>query len=222
MISALTTNVSHFFREPHHFELLSEIGLPSVRTLIDNGDRIRIWSAGCSNGQEPFSIAMHMLNAAPSLSSADFKVLATDLDPQVVSFAAQGIYEERMVGGVSSEFKSKFAHEKDCKLHISPSVKNLVAFRELNLLSNWPMRHKFDAIFCRNVVIYFDLETQEKLWPRFHQVLKPGGLLFLGHSERISSPPSFGFKAIGTTAYQKKSETDLHSSIVTGGLHGAS
>lgn len=222
MISALTTNVSHFFREPHHFELLSQHMLPGVEKLIDARERIRIWSAGCSNGQEPYSIAMHMLGFKPSLSNADFRILATDVDPKVVEFADQGIYEDKHLDGISADFRSKFVGLGDKKHSISEQIKNIVTFRELNLLSNWPMRHQFDIIFCRNVVIYFDQETQEELWPRFHQMLKPGGLLFLGHSERISSPPTFGFKTIGTTAYQKVVGTEQKSTNASGGHHGTS
>lgn len=222
MISALTTNVSHFFREPHHFDLLSQYMLPGVQNLIEGGDRIRVWSAGCSNGQEPYSIAMHMLGSMPSLSSADFKILATDVDPKVVAYAVQGAYENQQIDGLSADFRSKYVNMRESKNFISDEIKKVVAFRELNLLSKWPMRHQFDVIFCRNVVIYFDLETQEKLWPRFHQMLKPGGLLFLGHSERIASPPKFGFKTIGTTAYQKGVGTEQQSTIASGGLHGTS
>jgi len=222
MISALTTNVSHFFREPHHFEMLSEFVLPSVKDIADLGGRIRIWSAGCSNGQEPYSIAMHMLDSMPSLASADFKILATDVDPKVVDFASHGKYSAKTANGILPHLKSKFAEQKDDGFQISQNIRNQVTFRELNLLSDWPMRFQFDAIFCRNVVIYFDLETQENLWPRFHKMLKPGGLLFLGHSERITSPSMFGFRTIGTTTYQKHSGTEPQLSIASGGTHGTS
>ena len=221
MISALTTNVSHFFREPHHFDLLSAHMLPGLNSRVAQKDRIRIWSAGCSNGQEPYSIAMHMMDKLPSLSDADFRVLATDVDPKVVAFAKEGVYETRVSAGISEENKKQFLHWSEDSFRVSKKIHDCVAFRELNLLAQWPMQHKFDAIFCRNVVIYFDVATQEKLWQRFYQALKPGGLLFLGHSERIGTPSQFGFKTIGTTAYQKEDGEKQRPSQTSGGFYGA-
>lgn len=222
MVSALTTNVSHFFREPHHFELLSKYMMPNLRSGIGKSDRVRIWSAGCSNGQEPYSIVMHLLREEPSLASRDFKVLATDVDPKVIAFATQGEYAARQATGISGQDKSAFTTEDGDMIAVSEHVRSLITFRELNLLSRWPMRHQFDVIFCRNVVIYFDLETQEELWRRFHQVLKPRGLLFLGHSERVAAPAKFGFTTIGTTAYQKSDDQMLASSFASGGQYGTS
>ncbi|MFL4471213.1 protein-glutamate O-methyltransferase CheR [Tateyamaria armeniaca] len=221
MISALTTNVSHFFREPHHFALLSKTILHGLRTRIDGGEPIRIWSAGCSNGQEPYSIAMHLLREEPLIANADFKILATDIDPKVISFAKNGAYDQNLLNGVTPENKSKFMQADGDLLRVTEHLKTLVSFRELNLLAEWPMRRQFDAIFCRNVVIYFDQQTQERLWPRFKKVLKPGGLLFLGHSERISTPTQFGFKTVGTTAYQKD-DGAAQPSLLSGGQYGTS
>ncbi|WP_299731692.1 protein-glutamate O-methyltransferase [uncultured Tateyamaria sp.] len=222
MISALTTNVSHFFREPHHFDLLSEAIRPGLQQRIAAGDRIRVWSAGCSNGQEPYSIAMHLLREEPSIAQADFKILATDIDPKVVSFAQNGVYAESLVNGVSAQDKAKFMRSEGDEVRVADEVSRHISFRELNLLSDWPMRHQFDVIFCRNVVIYFDQETQERLWPRFHKMLRPGGLLCLGHSERISAPAQFGFKTIGTTAYKKDDASKSSTSLLSGGQNGTS
>lgn len=205
MISALTTNVSHFFREPHHFDLLCEHLLPVFRKRIALGGRIRIWSAGCSNGQEPYSIAMHLCRAEPKLARADFRILATDIDPNVVAFASHGTYPAQQLEAVTEQDKKDFfqpAKADAASLTVSDELKNLISFKELNLLGDWPMRQKFDAIFCRNVVIYFDTQTQEKLWPRYRNALGPDGVFFLGHSERIATPGAFDFSTIGPTAYR--------------------
>lgn len=203
MISALTTNVSHFFREPHHFDTLNTVVLPHIRERLKSRDRIRIWSAGCSNGQEPYSIAMYLLHAEPSLKDRDFKILATDIDPKVIAFAERGLYSFEQIELISDAYKSKFMSGTQDALGFTAQLRSLVTFRELNLLAPWPMKYPFDAIFCRNVVIYFDLATQEALWPRFHTSLRKDGVLFLGHSERIAAPANFGFKTIGTTTYKK-------------------
>jgi chemotaxis protein methyltransferase CheR len=210
MISALTTNVSHFFRENHHFDIFAQKILPSAIDRIRSGDRFRVWSAGCSNGQEAYSVAMTALEAFPELAELDFKILATDIDPNVVTFAARGIYPERLVSGIPAPLLSKYfsmstSEKEDPEYTISEHLKSLVTFKELNLLAEWPMKQKLDAIFCRNVVIYFDLKTQNKLWPRFHQQLTPDGYLFLGHSERIGVPDLAGFKNVGPTSYRPTS-----------------
>jgi len=205
MISALTTNVSHFLREPHHFELLTERLLPLFRRRISAGERIRIWSAGCSNGQEPYSIALHMCRSEPALIEADFKILATDIDQNVIAFAKRATYPVSQLDALRREDKSKFFFDtvdsEIPSLTVTESIRSLISFRELNLLESWPMRQKFDAIFCRNVIIYFDIETQEGLWPRFRGALDREGLLFLGHSERIVNASAFGFSKIGPTSY---------------------
>ena len=222
MISALTTNVSHFFREPHHFEMLSNALLPRLQRRIKDGDRIRIWSAGCSNGQEPYSIAMHMLRIAPDLAKADFKILATDIDPKVVEFARAGTYRAQLLSGVSEKDRARFFQGESDELTVTESIRELVTFRELNLLADWPMRQRFDAIFCRNVVIYFDIETQERLWPRFHNALVEDGVFFLGHSERIATPETLGFKPTGPTAYRKSAASSRHQTAYQGGQNGTS
>ncbi len=222
MISALTTNVSHFFREPHHFELLTQRLAPRLKHRILSGDRIRIWSAGCSNGQEPYSIAMHLVGREPALADADFKILATDIDPKVVTFAQQGTYPSQFLSGLSQDDTSRFMQDADGGLRVVDTIRKCVAFRELNLLADWPMRQRFDAIFCRNVVIYFDLETQARLWPRFREALADDGMFFLGHSERVMSPDVVGFTSIGPTAYMKTPATTAQSAPHSGGRNGTS
>lgn len=209
LISALTTNVSHFFRETHHFDALCDhvrAAMPSLR----NGARLRIWSAGCSNGQEAVSAAIRLLQHFPDIAGLDLRILATDIDPEVVRFARQGAYPMKFLSGVSdSILKRYFIPVPDQNgtqtFVIGQNVKKLVRFNELNLLAPWPMQGHFDVIFCRNVVIYFDLLTQESLWPRFQEMLTPDGLFFLGHSERIADPARFGFACSGPTIYRRVS-----------------
>jgi chemotaxis protein methyltransferase CheR len=205
LISALTTNVSHFFREKHHFETLVQHVAASMPKL-KNGSSLRIWSAGCSNGQEAVSIAIRLLSAFPQIDSFDVRILATDIDPEVISFAKLGNYPQKFMNGVNAIDTEKYFVASSTingeeTFSTSNKIKNLIRFNELNLLRPWPMKGLFDVILCRNVVIYFDLDTQNALWPRFRDALKPDGLLFLGHSERISTPSNFGFECSGPTTY---------------------
>ncbi len=207
MISSLTTNVSHFFREDHHFERLVQEVLPGLRKKIEAGQRVRIWSAGCSNGQEPYTIAMSILENYALPEQADLRILASDIDPKVVAFARRGAYDERMVSGVAAELLEKyFTRQKTgtgTTWVTSQQLKRLISFRELNLLKPWPMQGKFDVIFCRNVVIYFNEETQQELWKNFARILHPGGWLFLGHSERVSEHYLDLLSPAGMTTYRR-------------------
>lgn len=206
MISALTTNVSHFFREQHHFDILTNTAIPDLIRSVENGQRLRIWSAGCSNGQEAYSIAIALLDKFPQLAELDFRILATDIDPQVVAFAKAGIYPKRMASNLSPEYLKRYFTETELNgeaAHcVNDSLKSKIVFKEMNLLSDWPIKNPMDIIFCRNVVIYFDLKTQNKLWPRFRSVLSETGYLFLGHSERITDPSICGFMNDGPTSYR--------------------
>lgn len=206
LISALTTNVSHFFREEHHFNTLkTEVDrcLPRLRA----GGSMRIWSAGCSNGQEALSAAMTLTEHVPDIANLDVRILGTDIDPEVIRFARQAVYPQRLLGGVSKGLLSKYFEQVEgptAGAHFTArnDLKNMIRYNELNLLSRWPMKKKFDVILCRNVVIYFDLKTQEDLWPHFHATLASDGVLFLGHSERIADPAKFGFSCTGPTTYR--------------------
>lgn len=205
MISALTTNVSHFFREKHHFEILTDRILKPQRTTFTRGGKLRIWSAGCSNGQEPLSIAMSVLEALPEIKDFDFKVLATDIDPNVVSFASEAIYPQRFLSAIPNNLLKKYFNPVETAegpgQKATDVLTSKIVYKELNLLNDWPMTRLMDAIFCRNVVIYFDQKTQDTLWPRFRQQLKPTGCLFLGHSERIATPSESNFFTDGPTTY---------------------
>ncbi|WP_375690802.1 CheR family methyltransferase [Pseudooceanicola sp. LIPI14-2-Ac024] len=202
MISALTTNVSHFFRESHHFAMLRDRVLPPLIDRARAGGRVRIWSAGCSSGQEPYSIAMAVLQAAPDMAQRDVLILGSDIDPKILAMAEEACYSGQQVSGIPPELRGNFLQERGDSYRVAPQVARLVRFRELNLLRPWPMKGQFDVIFCRNVVIYFDQPTQSSLWPRFHQALAPGGWLFVGHSERISDDATHLYLSMGQTAYR--------------------
>ena len=201
MISVLTTNVTSFFRESHHFDLLrDEVLVPRMKA----GGRMRIWSSACSTGQEPYSIAITILKADAEAARRDIRVLATDIDPAVLERARAGTYPTSQATGLPREDAQRFFFEDGSNWRAKPALTELVAFRELNLLTPWPMKGRFDAIFCRNVVIYFDDDTQRKLWPRFEAALEPGGWLFLGHSERIQDGVATSLERAGVTAYRKR------------------
>jgi len=202
MISALTTNVSHFFRESHHFDTLRNEVLPPLVTKIRTGGRARLWSAGCSNGQEAWSMAMTVLEVMPDAPEHDLKILATDIDPLVVEKGRSATYDAQMVAGVDPALRKRFFETSDGQHRLIAAARSLVSFHELNLHATWPMRGPFDVIFCRNVVIYFDAETQDRLWSRFAEVLAPGGWLMVGHSERVPVAPASRFVTAGITTYR--------------------
>ncbi len=203
-LSALTTNVSHFFREEHHFEFLKQNICSEIKSITSKGGKYRVWSAGCSTGQEIYSILMTFSEELRDLSKIDIKFLATDIDPEVVEYAKTGIYSNSQAKNISeSRINAHFLKNEDGDYEISERLKKMVTFRRLNLLTDWPMKSKFDVIFCRNVVIYFDEKTQNDLWRRFSEILNTGGYLFIGHSERIQDPRSYSMEAAGITTYRK-------------------
>ena len=205
LIYALTTNVTSFFREKHHFDYLEAEVLPALSDRLAAGGRVRFWSAGCSTGMEPYSLAMIALDRLGADASGDFRILATDLDPNVLTVARRGRYPaaalDKLPQGYLDRFFRPAADEPD-SYDVAPDVRAPVRFRQLNLLEAWPMRGTFDAIFCRNVVIYFDQETQRALWPRFAAACAPGGHIFLGHSERLQADAAHTFTAVATTTYR--------------------
>ncbi|MEK6747967.1 MAG: protein-glutamate O-methyltransferase [Pseudomonadota bacterium] len=204
-INAITTNLTSFFREMHHFEYLAETVLPE---LMRNNParRIRIWSAGCSTGEEPYSIAITLQRAIPKIETWDIKILATDLDTNVLTRAKNGVYDAERIADVASDVKQKyFLHGGDTnpgKVRVNSEVRELVTFNQLNLMNGWPMKGPFDVIFCRNVVIYFDKPTQKVLFERYADLLVKGGHLFIGHSESLFKVTN-RFKLIGNTIYQR-------------------
>lgn len=203
-ISAVTTNVTSFFREPGHFDVLAEL-VPDFAARAEGGDRIRIWSAGCSSGEEPYSIAMTLRAHWPGMDRADLRILATDIDPGMVARARRGVYTAQQVGEDPPPLLRQNLNRQGNggDFAIDPSLKHSLRFEELNLLGPWPFTGLFDVIFCRNVVIYFDAPTRLGLWRRFAERLRPGGTLFVGHSERVDADLETLLEPCGVTQYRR-------------------
>jgi chemotaxis protein methyltransferase CheR len=206
MLSHLTTNFTRFFRENHHFEHLRDDVLPGLINRAKSGGRVRIWSAACSDGQEPYSIALTVLAMLPNAADYDFRILATDIDPKILETARMGAYDEGALESVSPAMRKQWFKEVDVngrrKFQVDDRVKKLITFNELNLMAQWPFKGNFDVIFCRNVVIYFDEPTQMKIWSRFASLLPEAGHLYIGHSERVSGDAKNLFDNIGITTYR--------------------
>lgn len=203
-INAITTNLTSFFREEHHFEYLANTVLPQLHA--SGKGKIRAWSAGCSSGEEPYSISL-TLNEYLPIKNWDVKVLATDLDSNVLQKASQGIYDIERIEGLSKSRKKKwflFDRNHIDIIKVQSSLQSLIRFKRLNLLESWPMKGRFDFIFCRNVMIYFNEETQERLLNRYADALNPGGYLFIGHSENMHGV-GVRFESLGKTIYRVKS-----------------
>ena len=201
MLTSLTTNVTKFFREPHHFEHLTTHVLSPARAT--RRTRLRLWSAACSTGQEAYSLAITLLSFWPEAASGDVKILATDIDRNVIATAEAAVYDEGQLEGVSAERRRRFFEPAgEGTLRLVESVRRLVSFRRLNLLENWPMQGQFEAIFCRNVVIYFDEPTQQRLWQKFVPRLAPEGALYIGHSERVTGSACANLQGDGVSTYR--------------------
>ena len=205
-INAITTNLTSFFREHHHFDFLSD----ELKHMLEQHDqrrlRLRTWSAGCSTGEEPYSLAMTLDEAIPDIGEHDIRILATDLDSNVVKTAAHGIYPMSGIAGLDKRCLKRWflrgKGEQAGKVMASPALRKLIDFHQLNLMHDWPMHGPFDVIFCRNVVIYFDDATKRTLFDRFANMLKPEGLLFVGHAETLRNISS-RFELIGKTIYRR-------------------
>jgi chemotaxis protein methyltransferase CheR len=207
-VNAITTNVTSFFRENHHFDYLQKVIIPELVT--DNKKltkrRLRIWSAGCSSGKEPYSIAMVLRECIPDIDSWDAKILATDLDSDILAVARQGIYPVDQVNDISPERRKRWFQSGSGAnantVRIDSTVRNLVHFKELNLIGDWPMKGMFDCVFYRNVAIYFARESQIQIVDRLANHIKPGGYLIVGHSESLFGVTN-RFESIGHTIYRK-------------------
>ncbi len=201
--NSITTNLTAFFREQHHFDYLANTLLPRLRKEKAGSRRLRIWSAGCSTGEEPYSLAMTVLENLPAHEHWDVKILATDLDSNVLETAQRGIYTMDRIKGISNQRLKRWflkgRHNKDA-VRVNPELQELISFRQLNLLRPWPFRGPFDFIFCRNVVIYFDKPTQKILFERYADMLELNSHLFIGHSESLFKVTD-RFKLIGQTIY---------------------
>lgn len=200
-INSLTTNLTYFFREPHHFDHLSQTVLP---TLLARGQkRIRIWSAGSSIGAEAYSIAMVLADALRGDKTIDARILATDIDTHVLEKGRAATYPLEDVNRIPERYQPYIKTNEELKnFQVKDPARSLVTFKPLNLLEDWPMNGPFDVIFCRNVVIYFDTPTQTALFNRFANLLAPGGYLYLGHSESMKEEVA-PLKPCGKTMYQR-------------------
>lgn len=203
MLDLISTNKTDFFREPKHFEFLRDGILPELALE----KKVRIWSSACSTGEEPYTIAITLYDGVSDPAQWDFKILASDLSTRVLAKAAAGLYDAERVRDVPLELVRRHffrgCGNNEGLLKIKPHLVAMVQFRRLNLMEErFPIKSPLDVIFCRNVMIYFDRPTQELLVNKFHRYLKPGGHLFIGHSESlqwITHP----FKSVGPTIYRK-------------------
>jgi chemotaxis protein methyltransferase CheR len=208
MLDAISTNTTSFWREPAHFDHFIQVALPrAVQASKKSRDSsIRIWSAGCSTGEEPYGLGMIVLDELKRAGLQDVKILATDLSTFVLSVARNGIYPENRVRAVPPLYRDKYfervAQGQERVFSVTKDVRALVHYARLNLMSTWPMKGPFDVIFCRNVMIYFDKATQARLVGRYFQLLRSGGLLYIGHSESLTGI-DHPYRYLKPTIYEK-------------------
>jgi chemotaxis protein methyltransferase CheR len=202
-INAITTNLTAFYREQHHFEYLQTTLIPELLRSKQHERQITVWSAGCSTGEEAYSIAITLLDNVPA--DWKIKILATDIDTRVLELASKGEYF-RDRSGLSDEILQRWfkkgVGKNQGKIKVKPALRQAVDFTSLNLVADWPGLKSFDFIFCRNVLIYFDRPTKERLVQRFSTLLPVGARLFIGHSESIHQL-DVCFRAVGNTIYQR-------------------
>ena len=208
LLDTISTNHTYFFREDDHLTWLGQTILPDILSLksVQNEGEIRIWSAGCSTGEEPYTLAMQILENDVLSSSTRIKMLATDLSTRVIDTAKIGMYKHDKIKTVPGSLLKKYFHKKKTgneeMYQVTRRVQNLITFNVLNLLSPFPFKKQFALIFCRNVMIYFDKQTQNRVVNKFYDVLKPGGYFVVGHSESLSSV-KHQFQYVAPTIYKK-------------------
>lgn len=206
-INAITTTVTSFFRENHHFEYLKNIFLPQLISVQQASKQLRIWSAGCSTGEEAYSIAI-AVSEMPSLDSWNIKILATDINEDALAIAKAGVYPKSSIENIESERKKRWflngIGKQEGYVLIKPELKQLITFKKYNLIGEWPPLDRFQIIFCRNVIIYFSKETQRILIERFANLLDSDGILVIGHSESLFKV-SNRFNLIENNVYEKMS-----------------
>ncbi|MCP5145799.1 MAG: protein-glutamate O-methyltransferase CheR [Gammaproteobacteria bacterium] len=206
-INAITTNLTAFFREHHHFDFLAKTVIPELEARNAATKKIRVWSAGCSTGEEPYSIAMTLLESVRRPEQWDIKVLATDLDSDVVAKAANGVYNDDRLKGMSEKrierWFSRGTGSNEGRVKVKRELRELITFKQLNLMHPWPFRGPFDLMFCRNVVIYFNKDTQRLLFKRYAELLPKDTCLFIGHSESLYNV-SDDFELVGNTIYRRR------------------
>jgi len=206
-INSITTNLTSFFRENHHFDFLRDKEFPALIKRNAGTKRVRVWSSASSTGEEPYSLAITAMETLSNeLNSWDIKILATDIDSDVLTKAKAGVYDFKRIEDLPNNIRSQYfirgTGMNENKVKVVPEVKNLLTFKQLNLLHEWPMKGIFDVIFCRNVIIYFDKKTQQELFSRYYESLAPGGLLMLGHSENLGDFQRY-FSNEGRTIFRK-------------------
>jgi len=205
LINAITTNKTDFFREPKHFDFLNEVVFPQFER--EGKKKIRIWSAGCSTGEEPYSLAITIAEYYQNKSLPDIKILSTDIDTNVLQQGEDGNYSVDVLSNVDRKIVKKYflkgTGSNEDFFSANENIKRFVFFRRLNLLDDaFPMKGEFDVIFCRNVVIYFDKQTRQNLFVKFHKYLNCKGCFFAGHSETLTGIND-KFRLIGNTIYRK-------------------
>lgn len=208
-IDAVTTNKTGFFREPRHFDYLRESALPILLSETgEQGQTIRAWSAGCSTGEEPYSLAMILSEYMLTHPGFQYSIVATDISSRALEAAAEGVYSETHVEPVPTALRHKYLlRSKDARtklVRIVPALRARICFSRLNLMSQFPFKNDMGIIFCRNVLIYFSHQDQERLILRFWRQLKPGGYLFIGHSETLAGFP-VPLTQVAPTVYRKPS-----------------
>ncbi|MCW5687132.1 MAG: protein-glutamate O-methyltransferase CheR [Pseudolabrys sp.] len=202
-INAISTNLTKFFRESHHFDHFRDhIAAPYARNRT--GGRLRVWSAGCSSGEEPYTIAMVLKREIRDVERQDVRILATDIDTEMVARGTRGEYPSTSLEEVPRPYHEYFerAAGKADNMAVARAVRSLIAFKRLNLMETWPFKGPFDAIFCRNVMIYFDTPTKMQLIDRFTAMIRPGGFLYIGHSESLNGVHP-GISLVGRTIYRR-------------------
>jgi chemotaxis protein methyltransferase CheR len=208
LINSITTNKTNFFREAHHFDLLKTRVLEPLAAAASKGAprRLRIWSAACSTGEEPYSLAMTVADVLSPLADWDIRILASDIDTDVLAHAERGVYPREAAQAIPLAYRRRWCKpRRDQTFEVEPSLRQLVTFREINFVREpWPIRVRFDVIFCRNVMIYFDRDTQTRIYTRFHELLRANGHLVAGHSENLMFMAPL-FEPIGNTVYKRRS-----------------
>lgn len=209
MVAALTTNHTFFYREAHHFEHFAEVVRPRLVDSLERRRPVRIWSAGCSSGEETWSLVLTLLGperkAGLDLARRDLRVLASDIADHALAKAEAATYPARDMAPVPDALRQAWTRAAGETLTITDEARAFVRFRHLNLQGDWPISGRFQVIFCRNVMIYFDNPTKERLVARFANALEPGGHLYIGHSERVTGPAAALLDPVGPTIYRRNS-----------------
>jgi chemotaxis protein methyltransferase CheR len=205
-INAVTTNLTSFFRESHHFDFLRDEYLKQKVADAKGSRRLRIWCSAASTGEEPYSIAISVAEAIPEWERWDIRILATDLDTNVLQTCVEGVYGEDRVRGMQKSRLDRFfdavGDRDDRKYKVKAELARMISFRQLNLMHPLPMKGPIDVVFCRNVIIYFDKDTQRALFSRIAPLQRPGDVLILGHSESLLKV-SDAWTLMGKTIYRK-------------------